>query len=150
MSLILLPKFSIFQTSIKPLFVIIWCRNKKRTFNLIEAGLFEGRFFLEIFINLHPPPPIPFLLKSLKLYQYNFIQLLNNLFQVFWKCKYADTIFYKVTSLVSYGFRPHFRRWIFRKTTGVAGGGRSNSLQTFFRVNNFLIFSVEALHIQLK
>ena len=70
----------------------------KVMFNPNKAGLFEGSFSwggegLTL--------PSFTCQEELIWYQYNFIQLLNNLFRVCWKWKNADIICYKLTSSVS-------------------------------------------------
>ena len=59
----------------------------------LKAGLFEGSFFC-------PLPPCIFQ-EELILYQYRFIQLLNNLLKVRWKWKNGDVICNNLMSLVS-------------------------------------------------
>ena len=52
--------------------------------NLNKAGLFEGSFFWWRGVNLTPRP---YFKKNSSKYQYNFIQFLNNLFDVYWNWK---------------------------------------------------------------
>ena len=81
----------------KTLRVLAANRNYKLNLTLIRPGFLRvvfpgGR------VNLTPHP---FVFKEeLIKCQYNFIQLLNNLYKVCWKWKNADIICYKLTSIV--------------------------------------------------
>ena len=70
------------------LFLLIFPFTLLLYFNPNNTGLFEVSF-------------LPFIFQELILYQYDFIQLLNNLFKVGWKWKNVDMICYMLTWLVN-------------------------------------------------